>query len=213
MNAKGQLIPAKYIKVTNDCKNTCKFNCNTKVSKENQEKIFSDFYSLDNDAKRGFIIQTTSFGKVSRTTVKNEMGSKITSRRKGSYSYFLSVGEQHCRVCKSFYLATLAVSQKAVYTAHQKKDPVSGTLTPDGRGKHNNMKKIGEEQRTEVIDHINSFQLVDSHYCRAKTNKKYIEATLNLAKMYDLYKAQCLRLNEEPVKQSFYRYIYIHDML
>ena len=140
--------------------------------------------------------------------MKHEMGSKITSRRKGSYSYFLSVGEQLCRVCKSFYLTTLAVSQKAVYTAHQKKDPVSGTLTPDCRGKHNNMKKIGEEQRKKVIDRINSFQLVDSHYCTAKTNKKYIEATLNLAKMYDLYKAQCLRHDEEPVKQSFYRYIF-----
>ena len=29
---------------------------------------------------------------------------------------------------------------------------------------------------------------MDSHYCRAKTNKKYIEPGLDIEKMYDLYK-------------------------
>ena len=40
------------------------------------------------------------------------------------------------RVCKKFYFATLAISQKMVYSKHKKKDMISATNKTDGRGKH-----------------------------------------------------------------------------
>ena len=57
-----------------------------------------------------------------------------------------------------------------------KRDLVSGVIKSDGLGKH---------------DHKNSFAVVDSHYCWAKTNKKYIEPGLNIHKTYDLCKCKC----------------------
>ena len=44
-----------------------------------------------------------------------------------------------------------------VYNVHEKKDKVTGILKADGRGKHNKHHRVTEEQREEVIVHINSF--------------------------------------------------------
>ena len=41
-------------------------------------------------------------------------------------------GEDSFRVCKSFYLSTLAISQKMVYNVHQKKNKLTGMLKPHG---------------------------------------------------------------------------------
>ncbi|KAF2882424.1 hypothetical protein ILUMI_23743 [Ignelater luminosus] len=38
-----------------------------------------------------------------------------------------------------------------------------------------------------VRDHVNSFPGIDSHYCRARTQREYVESTLNIKKMYELY--------------------------
>ena len=51
------------------------------------------------------------------------------------------------------------------------------------------------------------FLSFESHYCGAKTNKKYLEAGLNIARMYDLYKEKYIRENKPWVKSTYYRYI------
>ena len=78
----------------------------------------------------------------------------------------------------------------------------------DERGKYANHHRCSQEQRRGVIDHINSFPVIESHYCRAKTSKKYLEADLNIEKMYDLYVDQCKKENREFVKSSYYRSIF-----
>ena len=112
--------------------------------------------------------------------------------------------EKSNRVCKSFYLATLATSQKVVYNVHEKKDSVSGVIKSDGRGKHDSHFKIKDEDQQFVIDLINSFPVMDSHYCRAKTNKKYLkyELGLNIEKIHDLYKCKCSNKGRFAVKSS-----------
>ena len=41
-------------------------------------------------------------------------------------------GEDSFPVSKIFYLSTLAISQKMVYSVHQKKNILTGMLKPDG---------------------------------------------------------------------------------
>lgn len=59
----------------------------------------------------------------------------------------------------------------------------------DGRGKH---KKRGtpKEKMFDVRAHIESFLVIESHYCRKSSTKNYLESSLDLQKlkMYDLYK-------------------------
>ena len=69
------------------------------------------------------------------------------------------------------------------------------------------MAEVSDEQKNGVIAHIDSFSVIESHYYRAKTNKKYLEAGLSIQKMYDLYKEKCIRENKPWVKSTYYRYI------
>ena len=135
-NGKGKVIAAKKIVSTNDCQNKCKFNCALKIAKETQEKIFGDFYKLNTNGKHAFILQTSICSSVSEES----------KRKKSSYSYFLLKEKDSYRVCKNFYLSTLAMSQKMVYNVHDKKDKVTGILKADGHGKHNKHHRVTEEQ-------------------------------------------------------------------
>ena len=44
---------------------------------------------------------------------------------------------------------------------------------------------------TEIVDkvkqHIDSFPRMESHYCRASSNREYLEPGLNITKMHNLY--------------------------
>ena len=71
------------------------------------------FYKLDTNGKHSFTAQTTVYSSVAGTK---------EGRKKSNYSYFLMKGEGSFRVCKSFYLSTLAISQKMVYNVHKKKE-------------------------------------------------------------------------------------------
>ena len=94
---------------------------------------------------------------------------------------------------KSFYLSTLAVSEKMIYGVHEKKEEVSGIVQPDGPGKHKNHYKVTQEEKEKVIAHTKSFPAIESHYCQAKTNKKCLEADLKIEKMHNLCKEKCFQ--------------------
>ena len=95
-----------------------------------------------------------------------------------------------------------------VYSVHEKKDSVTGAIKADGRRKHNKHNHVSAIDRQNVIDHINSFLVVDLHYCKAKTNKKYLEPGLNIEKIYDLYIERQLSPGKFVVKPSFYQHIF-----
>jgi hypothetical protein len=78
----------------------------------------------------------------------------------------------------------------------------------DLREKHK-VKKIADELKQGVIDHINSFPAYQSHYCRKDNpNRKFLSPELNLRKMYHLYVEKCSSLNTSAVKEHYYRHIF-----
>ena len=83
----------------------------------------------------------------------------------------------------------LNVSHKMVYTTHQNKNSLTGTLKQEGRGTGTKERLV--ESKLFAKEHIAYFPAIESHYCRAKTNKTYIEGELNVARMYSLYKELC----------------------
>ena len=181
-----------------------------KVDNEQRRRLFDGFYLLGKDAKKLYVFNSTTCHNVARQTKKEEGGRKTYSKRQNTYSYFLKPEEGlSVKVCKSYYLGTFDISQKFVYNVHKNINPQTGLPKADHRGKWSDEKcKVAEEQRRKVIEHITSFPTVDAHYCQAKTNKKYLEAGLNIQKMYDLYKGRCEKENNEPVKDSYYRKIF-----
>ncbi len=69
-------------------------------------------------------------------------------------------------------------------------------------------KCIDVNQKEEVKAHISSFPVVESHYCRANTERQYLEPTLNDSRIYDLYRLKCNENVNTPVKESYYRFIF-----
>ncbi|XP_072398779.1 uncharacterized protein [Diabrotica undecimpunctata] len=53
--------------------------------------------------------------------------------------------------------------------------------------------------------HIESFPHVESHYCRANSQRQYLDSSLTIKKMYELYTEVCISSSKQPVKESFYR--------
>ncbi|CAG9829947.1 unnamed protein product [Diabrotica balteata] len=113
------------------------------------------------------------------------------------------VEEEKINVCKNFFFVALNISQKPVYTVHSVDHE---TPKIDMRGK-TGTRKISNEKMQAVIDHINKFNVVESPYCRHNSQKKYLEASLTIQQMYDLYLNYCAENNIETVKLSMYRYI------
>ena len=83
-----------------------------------------------------------------------------------------------------------------------------GKVHEDNTGKHAPGIKKSPEVHQSVRDHIASFPALDSHYARARTNKKYLEATLNVSKMYSLYLEFCKDNNITPVLETYYRHVF-----
>ena len=116
-------------------------------------------FELGTNGKHSFVAQTT---------VCSWVAAAKEGRKKSSYSYFLMEGEDSFRVCKSFYW-----SKMMAYNFHQKKNKLTGILKPDSWGEHDKHAKVSDEQKNGVISHVDSIPVIESHYCRAKTNKNF----------------------------------------
>ncbi|KAL4142222.1 hypothetical protein QTP88_004723 [Uroleucon formosanum] len=102
-------------------------------------------------------------------------------------------------VCQKMFLQTLAISDKVVDNVC-KRLITSPVLNKDMRGKHSNRPlSMKEDVKNAIRKHINSFPIVDSHYVRENTAKKYLESGLCISKMHRLYLKWIL---DEPLTNS-----------
>ena len=71
------------------------------------------------------------------------------------------------------------------------------------------MKKIvADDLKQAVRDHINAFPRIESHYCRARTKKEYLDGSLSITKMYNMYCDKCDLHKQKKVKEHLYRHIF-----
>ena len=149
------------------------------------DEIHKQFWSITDDNKNAFYESTTMRIPKKRSTVVN-------SRRNFTYNYCFNVEHQKITVCKKFYLATLDISQRRVQWFHEHvRDLKTGTIRTSSKGK-TRKHRISEETLQSIRDHIRSVPTIESHYCRASTNKDYIDPSFSVQKMYDEYLIRCL---------------------
>lgn len=178
-----------------DC-SRCRFRCSNKVSKEDAYKIFSTYYEMGSyEKQRAFLCQHVDQDKAKRTT---------TNRKENSNSYHLTVNEKRERICKTFFLGALDISQKTVQYPLKKKQ--HGVFVGvDNRGKTSSVNKTPEIDRNFIREHIKSFPTVPSHYTRKDSNRQYLSANLSLKKMFYLYEELCKKKGKKPCKINIYR--------
>lgn len=168
-----------------------------------RETIFNHFYSLPTlKDQRNFIVQ-----HVKQKDVKRRTTAQIDSRRKRTFEYCFTVNNiQEC-VCMSFFMATLDITESMIRGsfAHMNSD---GFMGPDMRGKQRSANKIDDERQKIVENHIKRFPTMESHYCRASSNKMYLSSGLNVSRMHSLYEEDCERNEIIPVNYQFYNSIF-----
>ena len=187
----------------------CHYKCSDKISQDMRIKIFQSYWSSgDYIRQRDYIARNVTAVEKKCARVNGE------SRRAITYQYHLTKENGSVRVCKSFFLKTLDVGQRTVYYALNAKfrpgnsTTGEGFISPDRRGKASPKNKTSPEDRQFVKAHIDSFPAVESHYCRKRTSRKYLDSDLNVSKMYLLYINLCEQVNRHPVKIHVYRTIF-----
>ena len=141
-------------------------------------------------------------------SAKRKRTARAVSRKKNSFLYYLTDDGQNIRVCKTFYLSTLDISQKRINNYHATKSEAAATPTHHLWGKKGN-NTVPEEVKNGIRRHIKSIPRVEAHYVRADTNKEYISQWgLSVTALYRKYIEQCEADETTPAKLHLYRHIF-----
>jgi hypothetical protein len=81
-----------------------------------------------------------------------------------------------------------------------------GLKSPPPQRKASNKTKDADLEG--VREHINAFPVIESHYCRSTTKRKYLEQGLSVNMMYRLYGERCHEKGIGPVSLFVYRNVF-----
>jgi hypothetical protein len=185
VDSNGNSQAAHQVNKRKHCGGTCRFHCTEKITVERQSLLFEHFWKLSDAEKAHFYARTTKRSEVLRSR------SGSAEARNFAIKYFLlSHDDTEVRVCKSFYLSTLDISQRRISYFHETKLK-SGFPRPIAKGNHVKASEKSECMKKMIREHINSIPRIASHYCRSRTSKEYVDGSLNLTRIYRLYVEKC----------------------
>ena len=154
----------------------CKFNCKT-ISLEDRLILCNSFWGLK-DYIRDYIIKCIRQENIKRRKTNR----KTTTQREFSNHYSFLLREEKIIVCSDFFHKTLNISTKMSRLAMERRTETGEFAGKDNRGLNPPANKIPDDIRQKIIDHINSFNAVESHYCRSNTNRKFLKVVSQLGK-------------------------------
>lgn len=196
-------------KIKSSC--SCRIRCGETFGEDIRLKLFSDFWNTGSHVKQWEIISKYVYqkNKKSSTNLENE-----NVRRVHTLHYHLPLKTKSDneitlkKVCKTMFLNTFSISKDFVYTALQKSTEYDDfSYLTDGRGRHKNHNKvITDEMKKSVIDHVNSYEPVDSHYVRKRSSIKYLDPSLSFSKMFKMYAEWCDENNYNSRVQTVRQY-------
>lgn len=180
------LVPPKEI--GEKCSSSYCVNHNKKCgmfTEDQRKEIMKHFYRLGNlQLQREFICR--------HVIIKESKVKKTNSRRQQTYLYCVTLNGILTPVCKKLFLNTLAISEKMMRTSLSKL-ALTGSVEKEKRGGRKECLKSRDDQIcSDIRAHILRFPKVESHYCRQKTSREYLNAELTLVKMYDMYKQEAI---------------------
>ncbi|KAJ8940472.1 hypothetical protein NQ314_010719 [Rhamnusium bicolor] len=201
----GKKRPAKMPKEI-DC-TSCKYKCNQKFDLEYRKLLSANYWKFDYCRQKDFILSC-----VKGTAPKCRKPRTNSREPKGmSRYYFFKKDEEEIRVCKSFFLKTLCISHGPVDRAFKGRNEHGSFKSPDRRGRKEPANKTPGVDIQEVKNHIESFPVMESHYCRETNQRQYLDPTLSITKMYNLYVQECENNNKNKVSEAIYRKIFCTD--
>lgn len=181
VSKKGKTTAARSLGTGCDQK-SCKRRCHDKIDPQLRLAILKTYWGLGQSRMRwDYIAKTVK-------VIEPKFRRTGTSRQKEtSRVYTFTVNDEEVIVCKKFYLHTLSIAETVVTTALNKKMADGGFVQPDERGAHSNRPQNLGDEKDEIRRHIESFPVVDSHYCRKSTSRQYLSPLLSIEHMHRLY--------------------------
>lgn len=164
------------------CTEKCRLKCTTKINTNSRYKLFQDFWDLGDLVKQRAYIRSCMVDVQPRYKYSNS-----EKPRNNNKAFHFVVDDTLIRVCKTFYKATLDISERMIFTVQNKMNKHDFSLN-DFRGKHNNHRKLDSELRVAIMEHISSIPKIESHYLRASTTKEYIEGNKTIMDLYNDFK-------------------------
>lgn len=207
-NSEKRLKEARKMK--SPCQDKCRLKCKEKMTEDERMSVFDAYWNLGDIAKqREFIHNCTTEVKPKYRYVR-EGGQR--PRRNYNAAFFFNLGERRIRVCKIFFRNTLAINDRPIRTAFEKKDKLAGAvMAEDKRGKHGNQPKMNETIRNRVTDHINRIPKIESHYTRKNTTKHYIEGGRTITDIYNDYLSNCKKDNVSFCNFNYFYNIFTNE--
>lgn len=184
--------------------------CSTKIDVVRQKEIFDAFYQNADWTQKTLFIRTS----VKTSPVASKKAALFpllaTKNRDINCSYSLVGNDGMAKeVCRDFFLKCLQVAPSRVYAAIRstKKNPTGR----ENRGRAPSKNKTTGQQKKWIRDFIDQFPKYESHYCRKKTDRKYLSPTLNLITLYREFKRvmEFRQVNESDIpKENIFRSIF-----
>lgn len=155
--------------------------CGANFTDELRFEICKSFWQLgDYRRQKDFILMNVKSSSPKRRRPTREPG-ESSKMRTNSKSFFLL----NKRVCQSFFLKTLAISNGPLIKAFQHKNVYTNFFDGDDkRGKHTPSNKLGEEVIASVIGHFEQFS---GNSSRSKKHTITDTTIKSLRHLYSLY--------------------------
>lgn len=182
-------VPARCLK--EPCSEKCRLKCTTKINRDSRYELFRKFWDLGDLAKQRAFISASMIDVQPKYKYTNS-----ERPRNNNKTFHFTVDNTMIRVCKTFYKATLDISNRMILTTQNKIKDNDFSLN-DFRGRHQNHKKIDPELRAAIIQHINSIPKIESHYVRASSTKEYIEGSKTIKDLYNDFKENQEKNNKD----------------
>ena len=152
-------------------------------SEEEREDIIKAYYRTGSlQLQREFIVRFVQKTYVKQTTVIDHV-----SRRSNTLRYHLPKDGVPVPVCKIMFLNTLNISEKTLRTALAK-NLSTGIVEKEMRGgRHASFLELDKIKKNAILEHINRFPRMESHYIRHDSKREYLHPNLNKQMMYEMF--------------------------
>lgn len=106
------------------------------------------------------------------------------------------------RVCQKTFINILGITENRIRKVSRTFASTGSIVEEKRGGDHTSAKNILKLR--EVKKFIESFQCLESHYCRSTVMRKYLPSTLNIRKMWRMFNQS----NEVQVRECYFRSIF-----
>lgn len=178
----GKIKRAKAVQP--GCDDTCRKKCSTKLTGDQRQVIFNDFWAIGNRSRQwDYLSRIIQIQK--KKTCRDP---HLPSRRNNSLKFMFRVDSKIIVVCKKMFKATLDIGEAPINTVTLKMGK-GAKVSPDKRGSHRNRStKMLDATKSRVAEHINLFQRKEAHYVRKDSKREYLcEEIKSVHAMHSLY--------------------------